>query len=103
MTEEIVYTPTGFLAVIIRLDEDIPDSPSALGLTRAVISAALEGQVRATETVVGIGKKQTILLHPGKYVVFARLAGLRSDKIDIEITEGKVIERIFHFGTKPTF
>jgi hypothetical protein len=99
MTEERVVTPTGYLKILITVDE--PAASSILAFTRTGVLIRQEGVIGEFVSL-RVGVEEIVALREGLYEIRAILGRLESDWINAEIKTGEMTSKIFHFGRKST-
>jgi hypothetical protein len=100
MSEERVVTPTGYLKILITIDETA--ASSSLAFTRTGILINQESQSSIESILISIGVEEIIPLREGLYKVRAFLGKLTSDWANAEIKNGEITSKIFHFGREST-
>jgi hypothetical protein len=100
MAEERVVTPTGYLKVLITIDETAASSMLAFTRTGVLIN---QKDTSSYETVIlNVGVEQVVALREGLYQVRAFLGKLVSEWVNTEIKNGEMTSKIFHFGREST-
>jgi len=93
-----VNTAAGFLDIVIELDKKVPID--LLGLVRTTVYISdVQGEFEDS-IPVSIGKREIIVVPPGKLRVVARLGGLQSEEIEVEVQSGEIVKLVFGFGKK---
>lgn len=94
-----VVIPTGFIAVLIEIENTV--KPHRLALVPSNV-ALFSGKGALINVIpVRIGLQQVITVRPGKYMVTGTLGQLESKQVSIEVKPGQTEEIVFHFGKGP--
>jgi hypothetical protein len=100
MTEKRIITPTGFLKVLITIDDTA--ASSSLAFIRTGVEIFQEGSSFYENISLRVGEERVVALREGVYKVRAFLGKLESDWTNTEIKTGELTSRIFHFGREST-
>jgi len=93
-----IVTPTGFLRILIKVEDTVPES--SLSLVRSMIDILSDKPDFYETFPVRIGSAVVFALEPGVYTITARLGTLSSEQVFVEVKEGQIEELVFHFGKR---